>query len=67
MTPAIAADDGSAGAKEKCYGVALAGKNDCASAKHSCAAQAKVDKDPSEFKAVPKGSCEKLGGKLTPG
>jgi uncharacterized membrane protein len=52
------------GATEKCFGVAAAGKNDCATAAHSCAGQAKVDKDPTEWKQVPKGSCEKVGGKL---
>jgi uncharacterized membrane protein len=55
-------------AKEKCYGVAKAGQNDCASANgsHSCAGQAKMDNDPNEWKYVAKGSCEKSGGKLTP-
>ncbi|AXE28882.1 hypothetical protein DK842_02485 [Chromobacterium phragmitis] len=59
--PAAAAD------KEKCYGIAQAGKNDCASATgaHSCAGQAKMDKDPGDWKYVAKGSCEKMGGKLT--
>ena len=51
-------------AKEKCSGVAEAGKNDCASAAHSCAGQAKTDKDPGEWKYVPKGECEKMGGKV---
>lgn len=53
--------------KEKCYGVAKAGQNDCASANgaHSCAGQAKKDKDPNEWKYVAKGTCEKSGGKLT--
>jgi len=52
---------------EKCYGVAKAGKNDCGTAKHSCAAQgAKVDGDPNEWKYVAKGTCEKIGGKSTP-
>ncbi len=51
-------------AKEKCAGVAEAGKNDCATAAHSCAGQAKADKDPSEWKYVPKGECEKMGGKV---
>ena len=33
-------------------------------AKHACAAQgAKVDNDPSEWKYVAKGTCEKMGGK----
>ena len=54
-------------AKEKCYGVAKAGQNDCAANGHSCAAQAKADRDPKEWKAVPKGTCEKLGGSLQPG
>ncbi len=54
--------------KEKCFGVAKAGKNDCGSktSKHSCAGQSKVDNDPNDFKLVAKGSCEKMGGKLTP-
>ncbi|MBZ2206716.1 BufA1 family periplasmic bufferin-type metallophore [Massilia soli] len=52
--------------KEKCYGVAKAGANDCASSNgaHSCAGQAKTDNDPTEWKKVAKGTCEKLGGKL---
>ena len=60
--PAFAAD----GAKEKCYGVAKAGANDCASATgaHSCAGQSKMDNDPNTFKMVAKGSCEKMGGML---
>ena len=51
---------------EKCYGVAKAGQNDCGTAKHACAAQgAKADNDPTEWKYVEKGTCEKVGGKLT--
>lgn len=55
-------------AKEKCYGIAKAGHNDCASADgaHSCAGQAKADNSPSEWKYVAKGSCESYGGKTTP-
>jgi uncharacterized membrane protein len=51
---------------EKCFGIAKAGQNDCAtkSGSHSCAGQAKKDNDPSEWKKVPSGSCEKMGGKL---
>lgn len=48
--------------KEKCYGVAKAGQNDCAANGHSCAGQAKVDNDPSEWKHVAKDECEKMGG-----
>jgi uncharacterized membrane protein len=51
-------------AKEKCLGVAEAGKNDCATLKHSCAGQAKADKGADEWKYVPKGECEKMGGKV---
>jgi uncharacterized membrane protein len=61
---AVAAD---APAKEKCAGVAEAGKNDCAANDHSCAGQAKTDKDPNEWKLVPKGECEKMGGKVLEG
>lgn len=51
---------------EKCYGVAKAGQNDCASANgsHSCAGQATVDNDKNEWKSVPKGTCLKAGGTL---
>ncbi len=51
--------------KEKCYGVAKAGKNDCAAGSHSCAGQAKTDNDPKEWSYVPKGTCEKMGGNST--
>ncbi|WP_147693418.1 BufA1 family periplasmic bufferin-type metallophore [Vogesella mureinivorans] len=58
--PAVAAD------KEKCYGIAMAGKNDCAANGHSCAGQSKMDKDGTEWKYVAKGSCTKMGGTLEP-
>ncbi len=45
---------------EKCYGVAKAGKNDCAGKAHACAGQAKADGSGGEFISVPKGTCEKL-------
>jgi len=48
--------------QEKCFGVAKAGKNDCASANHSCCAEAKTDADPAEWIWVPKGTCEKIVG-----
>ena len=60
-TVTVSAEDA---AKEKCYGVAEAGKNDCGTAKHSCAGQAKTDKAADEWKYVPIGECEKMGGKL---
>lgn len=51
--------------KEKCYGIAKAGQNDCATASgsHSCAGQSKTSKDPAEWKYVAKGTCVKAGGK----
>jgi uncharacterized membrane protein len=51
--------------KDKCYGVAKKGQNDCGTANHSCHAKAAADNLPDEWKYVPAGSCEKIGGKLT--
>ena len=52
--------------KEKCFGIAAAGKNSCAASdgSHSCAGQAKQDNLPTEWKFVAKGQCKKMGGKL---
>ena len=62
-----AAQDGQPVAgKEKCYGIAKAGQNDCGTATHACAGLAKKDNAPDEWKYVPKGTCTKLGGKLKP-
>jgi len=64
---AQAADDKAAQqAAEKCYGVAKAGQNDCGTANHTCAGKAKKDNAPDEWKYVPKGTCEKMGGKTQP-
>ena len=52
--------------KEKCYGAAKAGQNDCATKAHSCSGQAKTDNAPDEWVFVAKGTCEKAGGKTTP-
>jgi uncharacterized membrane protein len=51
--------------KEKCYGIAKPGSNDCAnlSGSHSCAGQARVANGVDEWNYVPKGTCTKLGGK----
>jgi len=52
---------------EKCYGVAKAGKNDCAAGVHSCAGQATRSGDKSSFVYLPTGACSKLvGGSTTP-
>ncbi|MFO1185979.1 MAG: DUF2282 domain-containing protein [Alphaproteobacteria bacterium] len=53
---------------EKCYGIAAAGKNDCAAGAHSCAGQSTQARDPNSYLEVPVGLCAKIaGGKLTPG
>ena len=52
--------------REKCYGVAKAGQNDCGTATHTCAGKAKKDNAPEEWKYVAKGTCVKLGGKTQP-
>ncbi|MEQ5787936.1 DUF2282 domain-containing protein [Erythrobacter sp. NFXS35] len=62
-SPAVAQ---SAGAKEKCYGVALKGKNDCAAGPGtSCAGTSTVDYQGNAWKYVGKGECAKMGGSLT--
>ncbi len=56
-----------AGAKEKCYGVALKGKNDCAAGPGtSCAGTSASDYQGDAWKYVPKNTCEKMGGSKTP-
>lgn len=62
---AMAADAGHANS-EKCFGIAMAGKNDCATktGSHSCAGQSTKDKDPAEWKYVDKGTCAGMGGKV---
>ncbi|HXJ39732.1 MAG TPA: DUF2282 domain-containing protein [Bryobacteraceae bacterium] len=59
---AYAADDAN---MEKCYGVAKAGKNDCAGPTHACAGQSKENSS-KEWIKLPKGSCERIvGGSLS--
>ncbi len=59
-TPAWAQESG----KEKCYGIAKAGQNDCAnlSGSHSCAGQSTLSDDAGEWKYVAKGTCKGLKG-----
>ena len=64
--PSIAADDMMAG-KEKCYGVALKGKNDCAAGPGTtCAGTSKTDHQGNAWTLVPKGTCEKTASKTSP-
>ena len=52
---------------EKCYGLAKAGKNDCASTgNNSCGGSSKINGDPKAWIYVPAGYCERIvGGSLT--
>lgn len=61
------------GATEKCYGVALAGANDCAAGPGTtCAGTSTIDYQGNSWKAVPAGTCESMAfdggrmGSLTP-
>lgn len=48
--------------KEKCYGISLAAKNDCAAGPGtSCAGTSTVDYQGNAWKYVPAGDCEKYG------
>ena len=62
---AVAQDKAVPKGMEKCFGIAKAGQNDCAAPGHACAGQLKVDNDPQSFKNVAKGTCEKMGGKMS--
>ena len=56
--PVLAQD----GAKEKCYGVALKGKNDCKAG----AGTSKTDYQGNAWSMVPKGTCEKTASPTSP-
>jgi len=52
---------------EKCYGIAKAGKNDCASNGHSCAGQSKAQANGKEWVKLPAGTCDRIvGGSTSP-
>lgn len=52
---------------EKCFGVALAGKNDCAAgAGTTCAGSSKIAYQGNAWKSVPKGTCEKTAAPKSP-
>jgi uncharacterized membrane protein len=54
-------------AKEKCYGIAKAGMNDCATATSSCASSSTKDRQADAFIFLPKGLCQRIvGGTLEP-
>ena len=52
---------------EKCFGVALQGKNDCAAGPGTtCAGTSKVDYQGNAWKLVPKGTCEQTASPTSP-
>ena len=51
---------------DKCYGVSLAGKNDCAAGPGTtCAGTSKVDYQGNAWKHIKASDCKKLGGSLS--
>ncbi|RON79616.1 DUF2282 domain-containing protein [Pseudomonas fluorescens] len=62
VSTAHAADD-----MEKCFGVAMKGKNDCAAgAGTTCAGTSKMDYQANAWKLVPKGTCATTESKTSP-
>jgi len=62
VSTAHAADD-----MEKCFGVAMKGKNDCAAgAGTTCAGTSKTDHQANAWKLVPKGTCATTESKTSP-
>jgi uncharacterized membrane protein len=58
----MAAASAETSAMEKCFGIALAGKNDCAAGPGtSCAGTSTVDYQGNSWKNVPEGDCAKYG------
>lgn len=53
--------------KEKCFGVAMKGKNDCAAGPGTtCAGTSKMDYQGNSWSLVPKGTCEKTASPTSP-
>jgi len=55
-------------AAEKCYGINIRGRNDCAApGAHACAGESQLSNDPKSWIYVPTGTCAKIaGGSLSP-
>jgi uncharacterized membrane protein len=64
LSSMLIAAPASAQEKEKCFGIAKMGQNDCAnlSGTHSCAGQSKADMGADEWKYVAKGTCVGMKG-----
>lgn len=48
--------------RERCYGVARAGQNDCGTSQHACAGQARHDRQADEWLSLPAGTCQRIAG-----
>ena len=67
LTVAQANANPAADTSEKCYGVSMAGKNDCkAGAGTSCAGTSKKDFAGNSWKHVPAGTCTTMVSKTSP-
>ena len=67
LTLAAAPVHAQAADKEKCYGVALKGKNDCAAGPGTtCAGTSRMDHQGNAWSLVPKGTCEKTVSSTSP-
>ncbi len=65
--PMVASAQAMSADKEKCYGVAMKGKNDCAAGPGTtCAGTSKTDYQANAWSYVPKGTCEKTASKTSP-
>jgi len=51
-----------AAGKQKCYGVALAGKNDCATSTNDCHGHVTTEGNAEAWIYVPQGTCERIVG-----
>lgn len=58
LTTTLAAAPASAAGKEKCFGISLAGQNDCAAGPGTtCAGTSTIDYQGNAWKLVPAGTC----------
>lgn len=63
----VAAQQQQQAEKEKCFGVAVKGKNDCAAgAGTTCAGTSRMDHQGNAWSYVPKGTCEKMMSSTSP-
>ena len=64
MSLALASAPAMAQEKDKCFGIAKMGQNDCANlaGTHDCSGKSKVDMDAGDWKYVAKGTCKDMKG-----